>query len=244
MGRDVTLGEADPEELMATDLDPVRGTPVADLVATVRDSEAAKKDRRRATLALGDAERAEPIVTTLARAAATDDDADVRQFAVESLGKLGGDRAAEVAVALLRDEDPWVRAEALVTLDRLDREAHEDRIESALRDDHHGVRRNALISLFKRRGEASLPVLLRGADDDSERVREWAAHMLGGVDDDDARRALERLATEDDSDIVRETAKHAYAVDPHRFRRNFGGALQGGDVTLSGEDMLNRQPRL
>lgn len=64
----------------------------------------------------------------------------------------------------------------------IDREAHEADIEAAVDDDHHAVRRNAAISLFKLRGEAMERRLLDLSRDDSERVREWAAHMLGGVD--------------------------------------------------------------
>lgn len=242
VGRDVTLGEMDPEELTASDTDPVADASARDLLDDLDGG--SKTERRRATLALADTEGSDAVVTALSRAALGDDDPDVRQFAVESLGKLGGERAAEAAREVSRDDDPWVRAEAIVTLDRLDREAHADRMEAALDDDHHATRRNAVISLFKLRGEAVLDDVLPLAGDPSERVREWVAHVLGGIDDDRARRTLEGMAISDDSDIVAITARRARSVDPHRFQRQFTGAMEESETLLPGEDLLNRQPTL
>jgi HEAT repeat protein len=150
-----------------------------------------------------------------------------------------------VALAVADDEDPWVRAEAVVALDRLDRERYEERLADAIGDDHHAVRRNAAISLFKQRGEASADVLLALADDPSERVREWAAHLLAGVDDDRAEAALRDLAGDDtESEVVRSTAARSLEADAGRFRRQFTGALDDRETTLPGEDRLNRNPEL
>jgi hypothetical protein len=238
---DVTIGEATPEELAATDTEPVDGTPTADLVADLADGSTV--DRRRAALALKDHPSSEAVVTALARAATGDDDSDVRQFAVEALTHHGGELAAAVAVELLDDPDPWVRAEAVVTLDNVDREAHASDVENATGDPHHAVRRNAAVSLFKLRGEATADLLLEQSRDDSERVREWAAHMLGGVDEDRARDRLREL-TEDPATVVRRTAERALEADPGRFRRQFGGPLENDARLLPGEDRLNRMPDL
>ena len=163
---------------------------------------------------------------------------------MEGGAALGGDRAADAILAAAReDADPWVRAEAVISLDRLDREGYADALWDALDDDHHAVRRNAMVSMFKLRGEEASDVLLAGLADPSERVREWAAHMLGGVDEDRAREALAARAESDESEIVRLTARNALAADPARFRRRFQGAA-GRDVTLPGEDLLNRTPDL
>ncbi|NHN49170.1 protein phosphatase [Halostella sp. JP-L12] len=239
--RDVTIGEASPEELAASDTEPVEDVPAAELIAALAGDDAV--ERRRAALELAERERDDRIVRALGSAAATDDDAEVRQFAVEALAKLGGPAAAETALALTDDPEPWVRAEAVVALDRLDRAEHEDAIEAALDDEHHAARRNAIVSLFKLRGQDALPALVDAADDPSERVREWAAHLLGGVDDERARETLDRLA-DDESGIVRETAARAQEVDAGSFRRQFTGALDETDRTLPGEDDLNRTPNL
>ncbi|MUV51681.1 HEAT repeat domain-containing protein, partial [Haloarcula sp. CBA1122] len=76
-----------------------------------------------------------------------------------------------------------------------------------------------------------------------ERVREWAAHMLGGVDEDRARERLQEL-TDDPATVVRQTAERSLDVDPGRFRRQFGGALENDARLLPGEDRLNRMPDL
>lgn len=247
---DITIGEATPEELAATDTEPVEGEDPAELLADLEaDSDI---DRRRAALALKDRKTTETVVAGLAYAATNDADDDVRQFAVEALTAHGseaatGQNAEEVATAvavkLLSDPDPWVRSEAVVALDNVDRTAHESEIEAALDDDHHAVRRNAAISLFKLRGEAMADRLLELSRDDSERVREWAAHMLGGVDEDRARERLREL-TDDPATVVRQTAEHALEVEPDRFRRQFGGALENDSRLLPGEDRLNRMPDL
>ncbi|SFR87295.1 HEAT repeat-containing protein [Halomicrobium zhouii] len=239
----VTIGEATPEELMASDTDPVEDHPQADLLDQLLDGD--HVERRRAALALGETETpGDRVAETLAGVAQTDEDEDVRQFAVESLGKVGGEIAERGALAVTRDDDPWVRAEAVVTLDRLDRAAHAERMVEALDDDHHAVRRNALISLFKHRGQDAEDVLTDAVEDPSERVREWAAHMLAGIDGDAARETLRRVAVEDDSDVVRITAGNALDEDPARFRRSFRGALSEETASLPGESLLNRTPDL
>ena len=239
---DVTIGEASPEELAAADTEPVEGSDTATLLCDLADG--SHVDRRRAALALADVPKSEAVVSRLAEAATTDEDSDVRQFAVEALAGQDDERAAAVAVELLDDPDPWVRAEALVALDNIDREAHESEIAAALdTDDHHAVRRNAAISLFKIRGEAMEQTLLDLSEADSERLREWAAHMLGGVDSDAARDRLVAL-TDDPASVVRKTAEQSLQADPSRFRRQFGGALETDARLLPGEDRLNRIPDL
>jgi HEAT repeat protein len=237
---DVTIGEADPAELAAADTEPVADDGAASLLADLGSGDPV--DRRRAALALKEEATTDAVVDGLARAATRDDDADVRQFAVEALTSHGTERAAAVAVTRLDDDDPWVRAEAVVALDNIDREAHEDDVAAALDDDHHAVRRNAAVSLFKLRGEGMEKRLLALSRDDSERVREWAAHMLGGVDSADARSRLRDL-TDDPATVVRQTAERALEAEPDRFRRQFG-ALENDARLLPGEDRLNRMPDL
>ncbi|WP_458207801.1 HEAT repeat domain-containing protein [Haladaptatus sp. NG-SE-30] len=243
VSRDITIGEASKRELAASDITPLVDESVATKLEILTNGDAV--ERRRAALALAEASRSEIVVDTLLQAGRLDEDADVRQFAVEALAKLGGERAEEGAIAISYDEDPWVRAEAFVALDRLDSDSYADRIEEGLEDGHHAVRRNAAISLFKLRGKDSLEHLLGLVDDPSERVREWVAHMLGGIDDERAEDALEKLANDDEApEIVRNTAARALTVDPGTFRRQFGGPLDEMTTGLPGEDVLNRQPNL
>ncbi|WP_435101810.1 HEAT repeat domain-containing protein [Halarchaeum sp. P4] len=237
---DVVIGTAEPHELTAADTDPVAGNAPDELLADLREGTAT--ERQRAALELADRERTPAAVEALATAARDDADADVRQFAVEALGELGGDRAAAVARDATDDDDPWVRAEAIVALDHLDRAAHADHLDAALGDPHHAVRRNALVSLFKLRGEGALPALLDAVDDDSERVREWVAHLLGGIDDERASDALETLAR-DDVGVVAKTAVDALDTDAGRFRRQFTKAAER-TTNAPADDRLNRHPDL
>jgi HEAT repeat protein len=239
---DVTIGDASPEELAAADTEPVADAELSSVLDDLFEGD--HVDRRRAALALKDEPTDDTVVAALARAATTDDDGDVRQFAVEALAAHADERTAAVAVELLADPDPWVRAEAVVALDNIDREAHEDDIAAVLaEDDHHAVRRNAAISLFKLRGQAMADELLELSHADSERLREWAAHMLAGVDEDRARDRLREL-TDDPAAVVRQTAERSLEAEPGQFRRQFGGALENDARLLPGEDRLNRMPDL
>lgn len=241
--RDVTIGEASPRELQATDLRPVADDSVMEKVEALRDGDVV--ERRRSALALGDEAESEVVVEALLQHGLDDDDHDVRQFAVESLGNLGGDRAGQAAIRMLSDENPWVRAEAVVALDRIGRSQYESHIEAALEDSHHAVRRNAAVSLFKLRGESLLDVLLEQTQDESERVREWAAHLLAGVDDERATKRLREIADDDsEPSVVRSTAARSLDADPGKFRRQFTGGTEKEIATDPGENRLNRQPDL
>lgn len=243
VSRDVTIGEATPRELQATDTTPVASADAAEKIADLRDGDVV--ERRRSALALAEEPRENVVVDALVEFGLADDDSDVRQFAVEALGELGGERAGEAVVAALADSDPWVRAEAVVALDRLGRSQYESHIERALDDDHHAVRRNAAVSLFKLRGEDILDVLLEQSTADSERLREWAAHLLAGIDDERAETRLRELAgDESEPEIVRSTAARSLEADAGRFRRQFTGGTENDSSDLPGESRLNRRPNL
>jgi HEAT repeat protein len=241
VSRDVTIGEATPRELQATDITPIANHAAAEKVTDLRDGDVV--ERRRAALAL--AEESTEVVGALIKFGLSDEDSDVRQFAVEALGELGGERAGNAAVATLDDPDPWVRAEAVVALDRIDRQAYESHIEQAVDDDHHAVRRNAAVSLFKLRGADTLEILLDQSEAESERLREWAAHLLAGIDDDRAERRLRELAAdESEPKVVRSTAARSLEADSGKFRRQFTGGTENDSASLPGESRLNRRPNL
>ncbi len=243
VSRDVTIGEATPRELRATDTTPVAGDPAAEKVADLRNGDLV--ERRRAALALAEERPTAAVLDALVESGLGDEDSDVRQFAVEALGELGGEQAGEAAVGALGDADPWVRAEAVVTLDRIDRCRYESHIEAALADGHHAVRRNAAVSLFKLRGEDTLDVLLEQSRADSERLREWAAHLLAGVDDERADHRLRELAAdESEPEVVRSTAARSLEADPGKFRRQFTGGTENDSAASPGESRLNRRPDL
>ncbi len=238
VSRDVTLGEAEAADFTAADTAPVADAGLDDLLAALSDGSA--PDRRRAALALSERDLPARALDALATAARTDADADVRQFAVEALGDCDGDVAA--VRDALSDPNPWVRAEAVVALDHIDREANADAIARATEDDHLAVRRNALISLFRVRGAAMRDDLLSALSDPSDRVREWAAKLLGtlAADDDEARAALAEAARSDESDVVREAA--ANALDGTDAGDAAADSFDDVSSAADGLDVLNRPP--
>lgn len=239
VGRDVTLGAASYDELTAADTTPVGDESSAALATTLREGDV--PERRRAALALAERSALDDVpIRALASAATDDEDADVRQFAVEALGEVGGDLASDAVLAATTDDDPWTRSEAYVALDHFDREGYADRLRVGLDDDHHAVRRTAAISLFKLRGEDAAPALLDLVDDPNSRVREWVAQLLGGIESEPARTALGELAA-DDEPVVARTAERALDADAGAFRRQFRGAAAGAEPT---DDALNQPPDL
>ncbi|WP_254767399.1 HEAT repeat domain-containing protein [Salinilacihabitans rarus] len=250
VSREVTLGTADPAAFTATDTEPVAGATVAELRAALRSAD--RIERRRAAVALSKHPPTDEAVEPIATAALEDPDAEVRQFAVEALATHADETALTAVEAAASDEDPWVRAEAVVTLDAIDRDGARDVIEAKLDDDHPAVRRNAMISVYRARPEDAIDTLLSGLDDPAERVREYAAELLGGLDDDRARRALATVAAEDESALVRATADRALGGAGTPAPGGHGGRSPGtnrdrtsvppGD-DVDGDD-LNRSPDL
>ena len=235
--RDITLGNAKPADYSATDVTPAEDEPQSELRKRLEAS--AAPTRRRAILALARKDPDESVIEELSERALSDPDDQVRQFALEALGKLNGD--PETAISVLESEtDPWVRAEAVVTLDRLARDDYESTFEELLESDAAGVRRNALISLTRIREEAARDVLLGALDDPSDRVKEWAVKLLGQYDDQAIKERLESVL-EDDSEveIVRETAARSLGARG----TDVGELLEERTGTASADEhMLNQFP--
>ncbi len=236
--RDIRLGNAEPADYSAPDVTPVENATDQELAEQL--AAPAASSRRRAILALARREPEVDVRETLANLAKTDPDDQVRQFAIEALGKLDGDPTVARAV-IESEDDQWVRAEATVTLDRLARDRYESAFVELLEDDAEGVRRNALISLVKIRGEEARDLLLASLEDPSDRVREWAVKLLGQYDDDaEVEAALESvLEDETEVEIVRETAARSLGARGKAVEE----LLEEGAGTASADNhMLNQVP--
>lgn len=236
--RDITLGNADPDDYAAADIGPVEESETEELVEQLAATDA--PTRRRAILALARRNPETPVCDRLEKLAREDPDDQVRQFALEALGKLEGDPTVALDV-LESEDDPWVRAEATVTLDRLAREQNESKFVELLEDDAEGVRRNALISLTRIRKGDARGLLLDAVDDPSDRVREWAVKLLAQYDDDPDVETQLKAVLEDDSEveIVRETAARSLGARGDDIEE----LLAEGTGTASADDhMLNQVP--
>ena len=101
----------------------------------------------------------------------------VRKAAVETLGKIGGERAAAIAGRLIRDPAPFVRAQAARALGELDRTDRAADVASLLGDADWWVRLAARESL-ERMGSEVWPVLVRCLEDPDRFVRNGAAEVF------------------------------------------------------------------
>ncbi|MDY7082942.1 MAG: HEAT repeat domain-containing protein, partial [Halobacteria archaeon] len=242
VGREVELGEASPAEFSASDTEPIVDEPIGVILHQLIEGNVV--ERRRAALALSEREPTESVVESL-EDATWDEDAEVRQFAVESLGKLGNDgnendsEIFDTVHSAMEDSDPWVRSEAVVALHRVSDDTKP--LHEALDDEHHAVRRNAMIALYKQNdgrlddGNEITRILVEHLEDPSERVREWAAHILGEADSEKAVDALRETANNDESELVRETAARALDVSGNGYT---------GVEPSERNDVLNRKPDL
>lgn len=236
--RNITLGNADPDDYAAADIGPVEGSDTEDLVDQLAATDA--PTRRRAILSLARRNPEIQVCDRLEKLARDDPDDQVRQFALEALGKLDGDPSVALDV-LESEDDPWVRAEATVTLDRLAREQNESKFLELLEDDAEGVRRNALISLTRIRKGDARDLLLDAVDDPSDRVREWAVKLLAQYDDDPDVETQLKAVLEDETEveIVRETAARSLGARGDDIEE----LLAEGTGTASADDhMLNKVP--
>jgi len=268
---DVTIGEADPAELAAADTEPVADEEAASLLADLDASDPI--DRRRAALALKDEATTDAVVAGLAQAATRDDDADVRQFAVEALTAHGGGASADAGSGASTDAGSGASADAgTETAGAVDERAAAVAV-SRLDDPDPWVRAEAVVALDNVDREAHESEIEAAVDDDHHAVRRNAAISLFklrgeemadrllelstddservrewaahmlGGVDSDAARDCLRDLTDDPATVVRGTAERALEAEPDRFRRQFG-ALENDARLLPGEDRLNRMPDL
>ncbi|MFB6183471.1 MAG: HEAT repeat domain-containing protein [Haloarculaceae archaeon] len=198
--------------------------------------------RRDAALGLVDAaaDGLDPeTADALAETARTDDDADVRQFAVEALG-VAGERPDAIRAAL-DDPQEWVRAEAVVALSRA---AHDDveTLRAALDDDSGWVRRNAVIALGKVDAVAGDRLVDCIKTDPVPAVREYAAQYLGDAATDvrRAERILSALLARDPNAFVRAKAAESLGtLGTDRAER----ALESHGVTDASDDVVRTASR-
>jgi len=141
----------------------------------------------------------------LSKRVRVDEDADVRQFAVEALGEAG--KRTKAIEDALEDDDPWVRAEAVVARSRTAPEDIET-LQNCLDDDSGWVRRNAVIALGKVGAADQSELVDRIRNDSHPPVREYAAQFLGEVadDTDEAVRILAAVLARDPNAFVRAKA--------------------------------------
>lgn len=110
----------------------------------------------------------------------TSPEADVRQKAAESLGRVGGLRATVALRAALEDRDTAVRIEAVVALGTIKGARAVDALLEALKGADRDVRGAALQALIALGDDQVLPVLIEMVRNPRHPLRRTAVTALGG----------------------------------------------------------------
>jgi len=163
--------------------------------------------RRDAASALGDtgdARAIDPLVESLG-----DPNKDVRNAAVEAIGKLGGDpRAVELLLDFLKDKRSIIREEAASALGKVGHKNAVDPLIQALKDESWLVRQNAATSLGMIPDARAVEPLIQVLKDEDKDIRQIAVSALGNIGDARATEALIQTLKDEDKDI-RQTAASA-----------------------------------
>ena len=135
----------------------------------------------------------DPEAREAIRAALNDDDARVRQVAIDTLADVEDKGAAPFIAALLDDENTKVRGEAIDALSRLGAKDSASSIAGLLADEQDWVREKAADALGKLRTPDVMPQLVAALQDPHEDVRGQAISSLGEIGAKDAQPHLRQL---------------------------------------------------
>lgn len=130
-----------------------------------------------------------------------DDNAEVRQAAARSLGKLGDSRAVPGLMGALADADARVRSTAADALGEFQDARALPRLIALLADPVAEVK-NSVLDALGHYDDAipSAPIVRLLSDEDAE-VRRKAAHMVGHLKDRSASSALVKLLRDPNADV-------------------------------------------
>ncbi|MBA4383811.1 MAG: hypothetical protein C0410_03680 [Anaerolinea sp.] len=118
-------------------------------------------------------------------------DANVRNGAVQALGKIDDPQVVEILILALQDIDWHVRYTAAQDLGRYkDKRAVEPLIRALQEDMENGVRFSAALSLGQIKDKRAVDALIEALNDQDDTVRLYSAMSLSEIGGSKARRAL------------------------------------------------------
>jgi len=170
----------------------------AALLAACGDTHA--KTRAAAVRALGQGEGGAASLTALRRAA-SDDDAWVRYYACQALGRLRDEPSSPLLVARLADPAGQVRVAAVEALARLEEPDAIRALAGALAAGDADVQRAALVGLGQSRRIEALPTLLSALAGSDPSTRLVAVSALAMFDAAEVTRALARSGRDPDEGV-------------------------------------------
>ncbi|WP_437784403.1 HEAT repeat domain-containing protein [Sorangium sp. So ce1097] len=168
------------------------------LVAVAADP--SERVRGVAMRALGQSQRDARVVEALLRGL-RDEDAWVRYYACQSLGKLGWEAAAGAIAERLRDDSGQVRVAAVEALSGIKGDLALAALEEAAREGDTDMRRSALIGLGIAGREESLPTLLGALSSPDVATRLVGVSAISGFSSPEVLPALVRAAGDPDESV-------------------------------------------
>lgn len=130
-----------------------------------------------------------------------DDDAWVRYYACQSLGRLAVERAVQAMTALLKDEAPHVRLAAIEALSHVDSPLALEALRDAVTSDDPDMKRAALIGLGIRGRKDALPLLIQAASSPDPSTRLIAVSAINDLSVDEAIGALAEAANDPEESV-------------------------------------------
>ncbi|MDF2697748.1 MAG: repeat protein, partial [Labilithrix sp.] len=171
-------------------------------IAALLDTAAHPSARTRGAVmrALGQTHAAPSVVSVL-RAALRDEDAWVRYYACQALGKLRVDAAVDEVVERMNDGSGQVRIAAVEALARLAGDRAATALEGAARASDADLRRAALVGLGLARRVNAIPTLREAAASEEAATRLVAIGALAEFDAADVIPALAHAASDPDEGV-------------------------------------------
>ena len=129
----------------------------------------------------------------------TDDyiDKTSKQYACNSLGLIGDDRAYPALLEAYGDPDPYIRAYALDALSKFSKEDTEELLLQAMKDDSANIRKQAAVSAAKMKNSAFVPFLkYKAVNDPVKNVRIESVKALSAIGSSDALDFLKEKAAD------------------------------------------------
>jgi beta-lactamase regulating signal transducer with metallopeptidase domain len=135
-----------------------------------------------------------------------DENAEVREQAMQALAKMGSPLAFEPMVAALKDSSAQVRHQAAFNLGQLGDPRAIPPLTAALKDADADVRQQSVFALGQLHAKEAVPALTAALKDENADVRQQAAFALGQLGDRSAVQPLLGALKDTDADVRQQAA--------------------------------------
>lgn len=210
---------------------------VDELVRALRETEARRMDR----VAMSLSEIGEPAVGPLIELL-KDEDAAIREYSAEALGKIGSEEAVHPLIELLGDSNQNVCCKAAWALGEIkSQEAIQPLIDS-LQNEDGIIRYNVAAALGKLGSEQAIGALMAGLRDKEWYVRIANANALGRLKSDKAVEPLTEALKDEHEKVRRVAALALLKIESEKAVESLTEALRDEDweVRLYAAEALER----